>query len=150
MGIFGAILDKLRHHSQPQAGGGTSQTSASAGAANPGSAQQQQDSRNAGQQQSPMQQPGNMAQMANVDVEKVLSDLATKKSGGGGNWRTSIVDTLKLLDMDSSLDARKQLAEELNVHAGAHGSAEQNIALQKALMRKISENGGKVPDSLKN
>jgi hypothetical protein len=97
-----------------------------------------------GQQQSGTVQPIN-----NVDVEKVLSDLAARK-GGGGNWRTSIVDTLKLLDMDSSLDARKQLAEELQVHAGAHGSAEQNIALQKALMRKIGENGGKVPDSLKD
>ena len=131
MGIFGAILDKLRQY------------------AHPGSAQQQQDSRGAGQQQSPMTQPGGVAQTANVDVEKVLSDLAAKK-GGGGNWRTSIVDTLKLLDMDSSLDARKQLAEELHVQAGAPGSAEQNIALQKALMRKIAENGGKVPDSLKS
>lgn len=149
MGIFGAIMDKLRHLGHPQAGGGTSQTTASAGTVNPGSAQQQQDARNVGQQQSPMTQPGTMAQMSNVDVEKVLSELASKK-GGGGNWRTSIVDTLKLLDMDSSLEARKQLAEELNVHAGAHGSAEQNIALQKALMRKIAENGGKVPDSLKD
>ena len=149
MGIFGAILDKLRQHAHPQAGGGTSQTSPTSGRVNPGSAQQQQDSRGMGQQQSPTQQPGNMAQMSNIDVEKVLSDLAAKK-GGGGNWRTSIVDTLKLLDMDSSLDARKQLAEELGVHAGAPGTAEQNIALQKALMRKIAENGGKVPDSLKN
>ena len=149
MGIFGAILDKLRHHAQPQAGGGTSQTSASAGSPNPGSSQQMQDSRPAGTQQSSMQQPGTLAQTANIDVEAVLSQLASKK-GGGGNWRTSIVDTLKLLDMDSSLEARKQLAEELDVHAGAHGSAEQNIALQKALMRKIGENGGKVPDSLKN
>ena len=67
-----------------------------------------------------------------VDVEAVLSDLAASK-GGGGNWRTSIVDLLKLLDLDSSLAARKELAEELNVHAGEHGSAEQNIALSKAV-----------------
>ena len=46
----------------------------------------------------------------------MLSDLAASK-GGGGNWRTSIVDLLKLLDLDSSLEARKQLAEELDVHA---------------------------------
>ena len=136
MGIFGAILDKLRHLGH-------------AGQPTSGSSQQQQDSSKAGQQQSSTPQPGTAAQMSNVDVEKVLSDLAAKK-GGGGNWRTSIVDTLKLLDMDSSLDARKQLAEELNVQAGAPGTAEQNIALQKALMRKIAENGGKVPDSLKN
>ena len=74
--------------------------------------------------------------------------MASQK-GGGGNYRTSIVDLLKLLDLDSSLAARKELAEELGVNAGAHGSAEQNIALHKAVMRKIAENGGKVPDSLK-
>ena len=75
--------------------------------------------------------------------------MASKK-GGGGNWRTSVVDLLKMLDLDSSLSARKQLASELNVHAGADGTAEQNIALQKAVMSKIAENGGKVPDSLRH
>ncbi len=84
-----------------------------------------------------------------VDVEAVLSELAETK-GGGGNWRTSIVDLLKLLDLDSSLTARKELAEELNVHAGEHGSAEQNIALQKAVWKKLAENGGEVPASLKD
>jgi uncharacterized protein DUF3597 len=130
MGIFSSILEKLRRHSNPQ------------GSANP---QQQQEART---QPAPTQQPGSPP-MSNVDVEKVLSDLAAKK-GGGGNWRTSIVDTMKLLDLDSSLENRKELARELGVNAGAHGSAEQNIALQKALMRKIAENGGKVPDSLKD
>ena len=84
-----------------------------------------------------------------VDVEAVLSDLAASK-GGGGNWRTSIVDLLKLLDLDSSLAARKELAEELNVHAGEHGSAEQNIALSKAVWQKLAENGGQVPASLRD
>ena len=84
-----------------------------------------------------------------VDVEAVLTRMASQK-GGGGNWQTSIVDLLKLLGLDSSLDARKQLADELNVHVGAAGSAEQNIALHKAVMRKIAENGGKVPDSMRN
>ena len=84
-----------------------------------------------------------------VDVEAVLSDLAESK-GGGGNWRTSIVDLLKLLDLDSSLTARKELAEELNVHAGEHGSAEQNIALSKAVWKKLAENGGQVPASLRD
>jgi len=60
------------------------------------------------------------------------------------------VDLLKLLDLDSSLTARKTLASELNVHAGADGTAEQNIALQKAVMAKIAENGGKVPESLRH
>jgi hypothetical protein len=84
-----------------------------------------------------------------VDVEAVLSGMASQK-GGGGNWRTSIVDLLKLLDLDSSLEARKALAEELNVHAGPHGSAEQNVALQKAVWKKLAENGGKVPAELKD
>ena len=83
-----------------------------------------------------------------VDVEAVLSGMASKK-GGGGNWRTSIVDLLKLLDLDSSLNARKELATELDVHAGVDGSAEENIALHKAVMHKLAENGGKVPDSMK-
>lgn len=84
-----------------------------------------------------------------VDVDQILSQIAEMK-GGGGNWRTSIVDLLKLLDLDSSLDARKDLAEELGVHAGAHGSAEQNIALSKAVWRKLAENGGQVPASLRD
>ena len=86
--------------------------------------------------------------MSEIDVERILSGLASQK-GGGGNWRTSIVDLLKLLDLDSSLTARKQLANELNVHEGADGSAEENIALHHAVMQKLEENGGKVPDSLK-
>ena len=89
------------------------------------------------------------APAAPVDVEAVLVELAATK-GGGGNWRTSIVDLLKMLDLDSSLAARKELAAELGVNAGEHGSAEQNIALQKAVWKKLAENGGKVPASLKD
>jgi 3-oxoacyl-ACP reductase-like protein len=84
-----------------------------------------------------------------VDVEAVLVEIAAKK-GGGGNWRTSIVDLLKLLDLDSSLTARKELAAELNVNAGPHGSAEQNIALIKAVWKALADNGGKVPASLRD
>ena len=138
MGLFSAIMDKLRGHGRSSAG---QQPGSQAGTA-PG--QQNQYSNTAGTQQgSP--QPGAQA----VDVEAVLTQMAAQK-GGGGNWRTSIVDLLKLLDLDSSLDARKELARELNVHAGEHGSAEQNIALHKAVMRKVAENGGKVPDSLRD
>ena len=64
------------------------------------------------------------------------------------NWKTSIVDLLKLLDLDSSLAARKELAAELNVRAGADGSAEQNIALHKAVLAKLAANGGNVPADL--
>ncbi|MFM1960443.1 MAG: hypothetical protein RL588_1960 [Pseudomonadota bacterium] len=84
-----------------------------------------------------------------VDVEAVLTALAASK-GGGGNWRTSIVDLLKMLDLDSSLDARKELAGELGVNAGPHGSAEQNIALIKAVWAALGKNGGVVPASLRD
>ncbi|TZG25727.1 DUF3597 domain-containing protein [Sphingomonas montanisoli] len=84
-----------------------------------------------------------------VDVEAVLTQIAAAK-GRPSNWQTSIVDLLTLLDLDSSLTARKELGAELNVHAGAGGSAEQNIALHKAVMRKLAENGGKVPASLRD
>lgn len=84
-----------------------------------------------------------------VDVEAVLTQLAATK-GHPSNWRQSIVDLLQLLDLDSSLAARKDLAAELDVHAGADGTAEQNIALHKAVMRKLAENGGKVPASLRD
>jgi 3-oxoacyl-ACP reductase-like protein len=86
---------------------------------------------------------------APVDVEAVLTALAASK-GGGGNWRTSIVDLLKMLDLDSSLNARKELAGELGVNAGAHGSAEQNIALIKAVWVALEQNGGIVPASLRD
>ena len=85
--------------------------------------------------------------LQDVDVEAVLAQMAAKK-GGGGNYKVSIVDLLKLLGIDSSLAARKKLAAELDVHAGEHGSAEQNIALHKAVLRKLAENGGKVPENL--
>lgn len=86
---------------------------------------------------------------ATVDVGEVLKTMADTRDAGG-NYQTSIVDLLKLLDLDSSLAARKDLAEELDVHAGADGSAEQNMALHRAVMDKLAENGGIVPDSLRH
>jgi translation initiation factor 1 (eIF-1/SUI1) len=132
MGIFSSILDRLRHHSSPAASGGQASAPQQAQYSAPQTSQQ-----------------GSPAPIQNVDVDAVLKQLASKK-GGGGNYQTSIVDLLKLLDLDSSLAARKELATELNVRVGADGTAEQNIALQKAVMRKLAENGGKVPDSLKD
>jgi len=84
---------------------------------------------------------------APVDVEAILS---AKPGAANLDWRHSIVDLLKLLELDSSLSARKELAGELDVHAGADGSAEQNIALHKAVMRALAEHGGTVPASLKD
>ena len=94
-------------------------------------------------------QPAPTAPAQSVDVGAVLAEMASMKDGGG-NYQSSIVDLLKLLDLDSSLAARKELADELNVHAAADGSAEQNIALHKAVMQKLADNGGIVPDSLRN
>ena len=142
MGIFSTIMDKIFHHANAAQPAGSTTSSQPSGA---GSSQQSQTGTSAQPSGTTAAQP----QLRNVDVNVVLTQLATTK-GGGGNWKTSIVDLLKLLDMDSSLTARKTLAQELNVHAGADGSAEQNIALSKAVMQKIAENGGKVPDSLKH
>ena len=137
MGFFSKIMDKLRGHS-----GGSAQGQTTAG--KPGTVPGQQ-----AQYAPPQGQPGSAQQQPVVDVQAVMTNLA-KTKGGGGNWQTSIVDLLKMLDLDSSLEARKELAQELGVNAGAHGSAEQNIALHKAVMKKIEENGGKVPDSMRN
>ena len=142
MGIFSTIMDKIFHHAKA-AEPATSQSSSQSAAA--ASSQQASTSAQPAAASTGAAQP----QLRNVDVNAVLTQLASTK-GGGGNWKTSIVDLLKLLDMDSSLAARKTLAQELDVHAGADGTAEQNIALQKAVMQKIADNGGKVPDSLKH
>lgn len=83
-----------------------------------------------------------------VDVEAIL-EAAVKAKGQQLNWRTSIVDLLKALDIDSSLAARKELAAELNYNGPhADGSAEKNIWLHKEVMKALAENGGKVPKDL--
>lgn len=66
------------------------------------------------------------------------------------NWEESIVDLMKLLKLDSSLTARKQLAQELGYTGALDGSAAMNIWLHKQVMTKLAEGGGKVPDSLKH
>ena len=129
MSFFSKIADKIFRHGQVKA---APATPATASAAPPAPA-------------SPAPVPA-AAPTAPVDVEAVLTSMA-EIDGGGGNWRTSIVDLLKLLKLDSSLEARKGLADELGVHVGEAGSAEQNIALHKAVMKKLAENGGQVPDS---
>ncbi|WP_426022832.1 DUF3597 domain-containing protein [Brevundimonas sp. PWP3-1b1] len=128
MSIFGKIWDKITGHKKPE-------TPAAPQAPTP--------------QAPPVQPTAAPVASQPVDVEQVLSQMAEMK-GGGGNWRTSIVDLLKLLGLDSSLAARKDLAEELGVHAGPHGSAEQNIALSGAVWAKLAENGGQVPASLRD
>jgi len=84
-----------------------------------------------------------------VDVEAVLSGMASRKNSDL-NWRSSIVDLMKLLDLDSSLDNRKELATELGYTGAKDGSAEMNIWLHKAVMRELAKNGGTVPAGLQD
>ena len=82
------------------------------------------------------------------DVEAVLNDLASKNTEKL-DWRHSIVDLMKLLNLDSSLSARQELAKELHYTGEAKDTASMNIWLHKQVMIKLAENGGKVPDSLR-
>ncbi|MEO6113112.1 MAG: DUF3597 domain-containing protein [Sphingomicrobium sp.] len=83
-----------------------------------------------------------------VDVEQVLANIATTKGNPDLNYKTSIVDLMKLLDMDSSLDNRKELATELGYTGAKDGSADMNIWLHKEVMRQLAAHGGKVPANL--
>jgi len=84
-----------------------------------------------------------------VDVAAIMDDLAAK-APQQLNWRTSIVDLMKLISLDSSLAARKELAQELHYSGDMNDSASMNIWLHKQVMTKLAENGGKVPDELKH
>jgi len=145
MSIFGSILSKIFPSSHPavttaQAGstaGGTAapapsaQGTASAPAAAPTAAPQAPKS------------------MPPVDVERILGEKAQQR-GEKLNWRTSIVDLMKLLDLDSSLAARKALAAELHYTGDTNDSAAMNMWLQKQVMKKLADNGGQVPADLKD
>lgn len=129
MSIFGKIKDAIfgkkaapapETTSQAPAGGGTTTTAPA-----------------------PTAQP-----QTQVDVEQVLTGIAASKGNPDLNWRTSIVDLMKLLDMDSSLGNRKELATELGYTGDKDGSAEMNIWLHKEVMRQLAANGGKVPASM--
>jgi Domain of unknown function (DUF3597) len=90
---------------------------------------------------------GSAPPTAVVDVTAILDDLAAKNPEKL-DWRKSIVDLMKLVGMDSSLAARKELAKDLNYTGDTSDSAKMNIWLHKEVIRKISENGGKVPSEL--
>jgi len=83
-----------------------------------------------------------------VDVTAIMDGLAAKSSEKL-DWRRSIVDLMKLLNLDSSLTARKELAQELSYTGDTNDSASMNIWLHKQVMTKLAENGGKVPDELR-
>jgi hypothetical protein len=94
-------------------------------------------------------QPSPTSGAETVDVEAVLTKLAAQKEDKL-DWRKSIVDLMKVLDLDSSLPARKQLAQELHYSGDTSDSATMNVWLHKQVMTKLAENGGKVPDDLKH
>ena len=133
MSVFSKILDKIFHRAEaapaPAQSAGTPAVAADApGAAAAAAA-------------------GVAAQQ--VDVEAVLNGLAANNPQKL-NWRTSIVDLMKLLDLDSSLQERKDLATELGYNGAKDGSAEMNMWLHKQVMNKLAANGGKVPADLKD
>jgi hypothetical protein len=132
MGIFSDILGKIFNR-RDAAATTTAQTPAP----------------QAAPQGAPASQPPTAATAAPVDVEAVLTAMAAKNAQKL-NWRTSIVDLMKLLDLDSSLAARKELAKELGYSGDTGDSAAMNIWLHKQVMRKLAENGGKVPADLRD
>jgi hypothetical protein len=86
---------------------------------------------------------------ATVDVAAIL-DKAVAAQKEKLEWRTSIVDLMKALNLDSSLAARKDLAKELHYDGDLNDSAKMNVWLHKQVIKKLAENGGKVPDDLKS
>ncbi len=91
--------------------------------------------------------PATSAPSAPVDIAYIL-DAAVKKSGQKLDWKHSIVDLMKALGMDASLSERKELAQELGYTGDAGDSAKMNMFLHKALLKKLADNGGKVPADL--
>jgi hypothetical protein len=135
MSIFSTILSKIFPSSHPAVQAAAQPDAAPAADAAPAEA--------------PADAAPAAASAEPVDVEAILTSLADQNSEKL-NWRTSIVDLMKLLGLDSSLAARKQLAEELHYSGDTSDSASMNIWLHKQVMTKLAENGGKVPDDLKN
>ena len=132
MSIFGSIMDKIFKHPKAQAAPAPAPAAAAA---------------------APAAAPAAVAEaapapMAAVDVEAVLTVMA-QDNPQTLDWRHSIVDLMKLLSLDSSLTARKELAGELGYTGDTNDSATMNIWLHKAVMAKLAENGGVVPDSLR-
>jgi hypothetical protein len=125
MSIFGNIMSAIFGHSAQAQSAGAPQ---------------------GGQTASPSTVPAATPQQ-NVDVEAILGDRAKHKNEKL-DWRHSIVDLMKLLDLDSGLSARKQLAEELHYNGDMNDSAAMNIWLHKQVMQRLAANGGKVPADL--
>ena len=135
MSIFGRIKEAIFGH-RGAAGQAGAQPAGSSGQASPAP------------NWSTAAQEVTEAQTQPVDVEQVLGQIAAEKGNPDLNYRSSIVDLMKLLDMDSSLDNRKELATELGYQGPKDGSAEMNLWLHREVMRQLAANGGRVPASL--
>ncbi|OPY96816.1 hypothetical protein A5906_00370 [Bradyrhizobium sacchari] len=90
------------------------------------------------------------APMATVDVAAIVDAAVAAHKGEKLEWRTSIVDLMKALDIDSSLAARKDLAKELGYSGDMNDSASMNVWLHKQVMSKLAANGGKLPPEIKH
>ncbi|MEO5755167.1 MAG: DUF3597 domain-containing protein [Chthoniobacterales bacterium] len=148
MGLFKTLMSKIFHHAP------TATAPASAGTSSPPSAPPTQGSPTPAMP-APVSQPAPAPAAAaaalarQVDVEAILDSLAAKNSEKL-DWKRSIVDLMKLVGMDSSLADRKELAKDLHYSGDMDDSAAMNIWLHKEVMKKLSENGGKVPQDLLN
>jgi hypothetical protein len=156
MSIFSSILGKIFPSSHPAVKDATAGAGATPGASQPSGSPAGPGTASAGAapngnaSASTAGAPAatQRAAMPEVDVEQVLNGLA-QKNPQKLNWRTSIVDLMKLLDLDSSLGARQQLAGELGYTGDKNDSASMNIWLHKQVMSKLAQNGGKVPADLR-
>jgi len=146
MSVFSKIFDRIFHHAEATAtAGGAAAPSGSANTA-PASTSTAASNKTS---TSSSGAGGAAVAMQEVDVEAVLNELAANNPQKL-NWRTSIVDLMKLLGLDSSLQERKELATELGYSGAKDGSAEMNLWLHKQVMKKLAANGGKVPADLKD
>ena len=139
MSVFGKIMSAIfgTNASAAPAGGGSA-TTPSSGAAAPAS----------GSASSAPASSAPAAPAQTVDVAPIL-DKAVAAKKEKLEWRTSIVDLMKALDIDSSLAARKELAKELHYTGDTNDSATMNIWLHKQVLTKLAANGGKLPADLK-
>src|SRR5215831_2185042 len=137
MSIFGSIVSAIFPHASAPA---TAPTAAAA-ASRPAAAAPMPAAATSSGTSSPKP-------MSQTEVIAVI-EKAVGAQGEDLNWKQSIVDLMKALKLDSSLAARKQLAQELGYTGALDGSAEMNVWLHKQVMTKLAESGGKVPDSLK-
>ena len=135
MSIFSTILSKIFPSSHPAVQAASTPDAPPAADAAPADA-------------APADAPPAAAPAEPVDVEAILTGLADNNPEKL-NWRTSIVDLMKLLGLDSSLAARKQLAQELHYAGNLNDSASMNVWLHKQVMIKLAENGGRVPNELR-